>query len=817
MKNKFIVTSCRFHTKEKNKLVITGWFQENQQGENKLLVCLDKKKIPFTIDEKEIMSGEKKTREGVYITKQYLLWINLPRSWKECHTLDVKNFYQGVGEDAFSISMARLEKLGKKINKYVEVGEATSDGFQITGWYVNTGNVQMSFRDKSGNNYPVTVSRKRRPDVRRVYPECSEEDIIGFTASYVGKIPSKIQVHFEEGEKSSDYTVIFHQSSVKKYVDTVGAVIEKAKAYYQQFGAKETALRVVEKVTKRDLGNYQAWFKYHSPSLKDLNEQRSKKFTYSPCISIVVPLYNTPKKYLVEMIESVRKQSYENWELCLSDGSGADSSISHILKRYEAKDKRIKVVYNQRALYISENTNEALKIATGDYIAFADHDDLLAPNALYECVCALNDDPQIDILYTDEDKVDMRGKQHFMPHFKPDFNIDMLRSVNYICHLFVVRRTIYQKVGMLNPEFDGAQDYDFVFRCVEESTNIKHIPKILYHWRAHRDSTAENPESKNYAFKAGARAIQAHYERVGILATVYETENKGIYRSKYQLKEKPLVSVIIPNKDHIGDLDKCISSLENKCTYKNLEYIIVENNSTEQSTFDYYRDLEEKNPKAKVVFWEGEGFNYPSINNYGVQKASGEYLLFLNNDTEIINEECIDELVGYCMRDDVGAVGARLYYEDGTIQHAGVIIGLGGIAGHVFPGYEHNELGYFGRIVMAQDYSAVTAACLMTKREVFQQVGGFDEKLAVAFNDVDLCLKIREAGYLIVYNPYAELNHYESKSRGYEDTDKKVKRFNSEVRIFAERWNHILSQGDPYYNSNLTLDRGDFSLIDDGI
>ena len=367
---------------------------------------------------------------------------------------------------------------------------------------------------------------------------------------------------------------------------------------------------------------------------------------------------------------------------------------------------------------------------------------------------------------------------------------------------------------MLNPEFDGAQDYDFVLRCVEKSEHIHHIPKILYHWRAHKDSTAENMETKEYALEAGKKAIQAHLDRMNIPADVVQKTDRGLcyYRSKYRIFSQPMISIIIPNKDHVKDLEKCISSIETKATYKNVEYIIVENNSEKEETFAYYKELEKKNPKAKVVFWDGTGFNYPAINNFGVEKASGEYLLFLNNDTEIVNEDCLEELLGYCMREDVGAVGARLYYEDGSIQHAGVIVGLGGVAGHAFTDFPHESPGYFGRIVMAQDYSAVTAACMMMRKSVYKEVGGFDPKWEVAFNDVDLCLKIRKAGYLIVYNPYAELMHYESKSRGYEDNEEKIERFNTECENFIEKWDEFLSKGDPYYSPNLTLDKNDFSL-----
>ena len=534
-------------------------------------------------------------------------------------------------------------------------------------------------------------------------------------------------------------------------------------------------------------------------------------FPVQPKMSIVVPLYKTPEEYLKKMIASVEQQTYSNWELCLSDGSGADSPLTEILNEYEKKDSRIRVVRNEMPLQISDNTNQALDIVTGDWIAFMDHDDTLTHDALYECVKAINEDPEIDMIYSDEDKISMDGKEFFQPHFKSDFNIDMLRGTNYFCHLTVVKKELYQKAGNLRGEYDGAQDYDFVLRCVEHVRKVKHIPRVLYHWRAHKDSTAENPESKLYAFEAGARAVQAHYDRVGIHAKVESTKYLGIYRSKYYFDERPLVSVIIPNKDHIEDLDKCISALEGKATYKNLEYIIVENNSEKEETFEYYEALKQKNPKVQVVTWEG-AFNYSAINNFGVSYAKGEFYLFLNNDTEIINEDCIEELLGYCLRPDVGAVGARLFYEDGTIQHAGVIIGLQGVAGHPCNGEPHESPGYFGRAIIAHDCSAVTAARVMVKRNVFEEVGGFDPKLAVAFNDIDFCLKIRKAGYLIVYNPYAQLYHYESKSRGQEDTEEKIRRFQGEIETFHEKWYDVLLKGDPYYNPNLTLTETNFGL-----
>ncbi len=812
MENKFFVTTCRFHTKVKNKLLIIGWFYQNGIKNNELLVCLDRKKIPFTMEKVDIGRSTLKTRDGILITKQYFLWIDLPKSWRECRRLEVKNFYQGAGGTAFSVPVSNLREIEGIMQRYIDSVQAGEDGFEISGWYIDRGGMELSFADMSGAEYPVEMKHQDRPDVQKMYPENTEEEVVGFVASYQGSVPKKIYAQFRDAERYEKAAVTLLSSPVQKGAAKIGTAYKKALVYYQQFGITATVFRALDKLSGREAISYKAWLRRHSPSAGALRQQREKKFAFSPKISIVVPLYKTPETYLEEMIESVRKQSYGNWELCLSDGSGEDSPIAHILEKYEHMDGRIKVVYNKEQLKISENTNEALKICTGDYIAFADHDDLLAPNALYECVHLLNQDPSTEIIYTDEDKIDMNGKEHFMPHFKSDFNIDMLCSTNYICHLFVVKREVYEKAGMLNPEFDGAQDYDFVLRCVEQSEKIRHIPRILYHWRAHKNSTAENPESKNYAFTAGMRAIQAHYDRMGIPAKAEETVHKGIYRSRYRVEGTPLISVIIPNKDHISDLEKCIHSLEEKNRYQNLEIIVVENNSEKEETFAYYKELEKRNPKVKVLSWEGKVFNYPAINNFGAEHASGEYLLFLNNDTEIVNEDCIEELLGYCQRSDVGAVGARLYYDDGTIQHAGVIVGLGGVAGHPFSRAVKGDPGYFGRIIMAQDYSAVTAACMLVKACVFRQVKGFDEGYAVAFNDVDLCLRIRKAGYLIVYNPYAEMNHYESKSRGYEDTEEKVKRFHSEISRFEKRWNKFLEHGDPYYNPNLTLDDGNFGL-----
>ena len=812
MENKFLVSVCRFHTNDNQKLVVIGTFQKNLIGDQKLITVMDKRKLQCHLEEREYFASTIRNADGMPITKQYFLWIELPDDWKEYGRLRVIQFSGKRSSCVMDIPVKKLYKAQKRLPKFVDKGYIEKNGFLINGWYIDNGTTELKFLDPEGREIEPDVKKRSRRDVLKAYPESREEDVIGFSARFMGEVPKKVRVCFKSSEKYAEYTVVFQPTLIEKVQEKSDNILRKTKAYYQRNGIIPTFERAIDKLKGKDDLTYGEWLKLHSPGRKELNAQKECQFSYQPKISIVVPLYKTPEDYLKEMIQSVKDQSYSNWELCLSDGSGANSPIKKALENYQAGDQRIKVVSHKEALQISENTNEAIRMASGDFIAFADHDDLLAPNALFECVKALNENMSTEMIYTDEDKVDLDGKKHFMPHFKPDFNIDMLRSMNYICHLLVVKASLQREVGGFNSEFDGAQDYDFVLRCVEKTKNIVHIPKVLYHWRAHANSTSKNPESKNYAFEAGKRAIQAHYDRIGLNAVVEETKYKGLYRTRYILSDAPLVSVIIPNKDHIQELDKCIRSLEEKNDYRNIEYIIVENNSQEHKTFEYYKNLEETCPRAKVIYWDKEGFNYPAINMCGVENAKGEYLLFLNNDTEIINPDCVEELLGYCMRDDVGAVGARLYYEDGTIQHAGVVVGLGGVAGHSFVGFDHDAQGYFRRIIAAQDYSAVTAACVMIKRSVFEEVGGFDEQYAVAFNDVDLCLKIRQAGYLIVYNPYAELMHYESKSRGLEDTEEKVERFRSEIELFQSRWKEFLMKGDPCYSPNLTLDKNDFSL-----
>lgn len=587
-------------------------------------------------------------------------------------------------------------------------------------------------------------------------------------------------------------------------------MIQKGLRYLKHYGVKEFWVRLHERFEPEEVP-YGPWYEQYIPTREELEKQRKKKWNYGPKISVIVPAYKTPEAFLRQMMDSLLAQTYANWELCIANASPEDASMEYVLKEYAKKDSRILWKKLEENKGIAENTNEAFAMATGEFAGLLDHDDLLAPNALYEFAKALETEPDIDVLYTDEDKV--RGDEvleHFQPHLKPDFNIDLLRSNNYICHFFVVRKSLLEKTRGFRREYDGAQDYDFIFRCTQAAGKIHHIPEILYHWRTHQSSTADNPESKLYAFEAGKRAIEENLRQNGLIGEVSHTKDYGFYRVKYPVQGEPLVSIIIPNKDAKEDLEKCIQSILEKSSYTNYEILIVENNSTGEEIFSYYKELSE-NSKIRLLRWKRE-FNYSAINNYGAKKAKGDYLLFLNNDTEVISPDWIEEMLGFCQRPDTGIVGARLYFGNNTVQHAGTVIGIGGIAGHMFTDMPRERSGYMHKAAIIQDLSAVTAACMMVRRQVFDEVQGFEEQLSVAFNDVDFCLRVREKQYLVVYDPYVELYHYESKSRGAEDSKEKVRRFQSEIEFMRCRWETLLKKGDPYYNKNLSLVKWNYSL-----
>ncbi len=541
--------------------------------------------------------------------------------------------------------------------------------------------------------------------------------------------------------------------------------------------------------------------------------QKETEFSEDITFSIVVPLYNTPKRFLVEMIESVQAQTYEKWELCLADGSTEEfQSVENICRKYIEKDTRIKYKRLSENLGISGNTNACLEMATGEYLALFDHDDLLHESVLYYYMKEICD-KGADFLYCDELTFVKRRKKITVIHYKPDFAIDNLRANNYICHFTVFSRELYEMVGGFRSEFDGSQDHDMILRLTEKAKCIVHIPKILYFWRGHANSVAANIGSKTYAIDAGKRAVGEHLERCGYKATVESVEaHPAMYKINYEIIDNPLVSILIPNKDGVELLRQCVESILAKSTYGNYEIVIVENNSTEEETFQYYEELS-KCDKVKIVTFQTDGtFNYSKINNYGAKYCAGEHLILLNNDIEVISPEWIQEMLMYSQRKEVGAVGAKLYYPNDTIQHGGIILGALTLAGHSHRHFEREHPGYMGRLAYAQNMTACTAACLMLKKSVYEEIEGLDETFAVAFNDIDLCMRIRAREYLICWTPFAELYHHESVTRGEEDTPEKRARFVGEVERFQKRWKKELEAGDPYYNTNLTLDREDFGF-----
>lgn len=578
--------------------------------------------------------------------------------------------------------------------------------------------------------------------------------------------------------------------------------------FFLRFGVRAALKQIFTKDKVFDtIVSFRKYFKLVMPTKKEIDFQKGYRFAKNMTFSIVVPLYNTPLNFLKQMIESVKGQSYPHWQLCLADGSDEGFSyVKECCKAYVSSDSRILYKKIGKNLGIAENTNAALDMATGDYIALFDHDDLLSPTALFEYMKVI-EEIGADFIYSDEMTFenDNINEVTFI-HCKQDYAPDTLLSCNYICHFSVFSAKLREKVGYFLNEYNGSQDYDYILRLTEKAKKIYHIPKILYYWRSSENSAAKDVRVKPYFFVAGKRAILAHLGRIGLEAQVEEGLHYSLYRVKYKIKDNPKISIIIPNKDHSLDLKNCVDSILDRSSYENFEILIVENGSSFE-TLDFYKVLQKQDKRIKVITYDG-GFNYSLINNFAVNFAKGEHYLFLNNDTEVISKDWIQEMLMYSQRDDVGAVGAKLYYKDDTIQHAGVFLKIGGVAGHGHKGIPRNNLGYAGRAAIVQNVSAVTAACMMVSKKAFNSVNGFDKEFRVSFNDVDFCLRLRESGYLNVFTPYAEVYHYESKSRGYSDSDpKSYATMTYESELMYKRWAKYYKgkKEDPYYNPNLTL------------
>ena len=803
---------------------INGWILSTEDDTVQVFSVLNGKQIyhkRFAVERPDVQKKFK--RKNVRLKSGFDIQVDLEETVPEEYILYVKK--NGVTQKLYTLDRNDFEEIEDRKSLTLNIDGIYIDKAHIVvnGWSVSQTDRDIEYKvtDNLGNDVETSLELRKRQDLYKLRLTDKKHILCGFKATFLY-------------EEDKEYTLKVSDTVDEKTVDLVPEELWKAHRYEARKGflfqaLKKAKVKNLIKVYRyiaenglKGLGNYlverinsnvkhyDEWFKENQLTEKEIEAQKNKKFDYEPKISIVVPTYNTPLKFLKEMVESLENQTYSNWELCIGDGSEGNQELEEALKAYQEKDKRIKYKILPKNMGISGNTNGALELATGEYVGLLDHDDALAINALYEVVNALQE-TDYDVIYTDEDMTSYDMKVHKDPKFKPDFSMDLLCSHNYITHFFVVKTEIIKKIGGFRSEFDGSQDYDLIFRCVEEAKQIKHIPKILYYWRMHENSVAGNPASKMYAYEAGKRAIEEHFKRTGVSAKVEHTELWGMYHVIYDTPGDPLVSIIIPNKDHIEDLEKCVSSIQEKSSYRNIEFIIVENNSEKEKTFAYYEELEKRYDNVKVVYWKKE-FNYSAINNFGVQYANGDYLLFLNNDTEIINDTAISEMLGCCMREDVGIVGAKLLYEDDTIQHAGVVIGIGGFAGHVFVGLDKDDYGYMVRPRINCNYSAVTAACMMTSKEDFLSVGGFTEEFAVALNDVDYCLKIREKGKWVVYNAFSLWHHYESKSRGYEDTPEKIRRFENEISKFQKRWKTLLEEGDPFYNPNFSLEKEPFNL-----
>ncbi len=590
------------------------------------------------------------------------------------------------------------------------------------------------------------------------------------------------------------------------------AALKKIARVVQSQLLSSTAVGIEEAAQSRD-PKYQKWLEQNYPQPETLSKIREAclALAYQPLVSVIVPVYNPEQNFLRQAIESVIAQAYPNWELCLADDCSTKPYVKEILTEYAAKDERIKIVLRQENGHICHASNSALEIATGEYIALLDHDDLLAPHALAEVVKLLNQHPEADFIYSDEDKVDEHNI-HKDPYFKPDWCPDSFLSRMYTCHLGVYRRSLVTEVGNFRVGFEGSQDYDLVLRVTEKTNNIFHIPDVLYHWRIHFQSTAAYAEAKPYAYDAGQKAIFEAIARRGEPGEVIiKPDFPGVYTIRYQIKEPKLVSIIIPTKDLGATLDVCLRSIFTKTTYPNYEVIVIDNGSVEPETQDCFLSWQQQQPDRFQVYQYNIPFNYSQINNYGVEKARGDYLLFLNNDTEIITPDWLEAMVEQAQRPSIGAVGSLLLYPDDTVQHAGVVLGIGGVAGHSHKNFHVSQSGYISQLVSTNNYSAITAACLMCRRGVFESVGGFEEQLAIAFNDVDFCLKIISHGYRNIYLPHVALYHYESKSRGYEDTPAKQTRFAGEINYMRQKWQELCDR-DPCYNPNLTKTHEDYSL-----
>lgn len=804
--SRFVVREGHFHIADKDSYVLTGWFEggslpDGVPAQELFTVYLDHEKLGIQVLCFEDESVRQKyAKFDMEVAKEYVIIAKLPGDLSGYRRLIL---CLADGRHVFERRVALLRKLQGQLNFRITSIQTAGAGCVVTGWAASQKPIKINVFDKANVPMKCEVSHFPKPDVVLEHREADTLYNSGFSVTVPVTGRKKMVLQITNGE----YSVMRTFSPVDK--NRIRLYIKKANYFLKRNGIKKACKRAVNELYELigDTGNYMKWRKKNMPSQKELERQRHEQGTFCPCIYVITPYQDF--LHFTGAALSLKKQTYQNWKWVLACSQDEEEKLREKL-RAQIPEEKLLIVSAQTKESFQHETARALQAAVLDmqphdgsqaWITFLSPSDTLEPDALYSCVKLFEKNPRMDMCYTDEDQISEDGRTYREPVFKSDFNIDMLRGMNYLGHLVLLRGELVKKLSPWNPSYGEDVSYDYYLRAVETAGCIGHLQRVLYHKR-------ENSRQSRYA---GDVVINAHYKRLGIPAVAKPSQTPGIYHTVYQWDETPLVSVNIPNKDHIDDLDTCVQSVLAKCTYPNYEIVIIENNSTQESTFAYYKKLQEQDKRIRVVYWK-EAFNYSKITNFGVAHSRGEYILLMNNDTEVINPDFMEEMLGYCMREDVGICGARLFYFDDTIQHAGVIVGLGGICGEAFQGFPKENGGYENRIFCPQDYSAVTAACLMTKKSVFEETGGMDEQLQVAYNDIDYCLKVRRTGRLVVYNPFAMLHHYEYKSRGAEDTAEKLARYQREVERFTTRYADMISAGDPYYNPNLTRRYQDFSL-----
>lgn len=732
-----------------------------------------------------------------------------------------------------SLKLIPLNDLKKSENGWISFG--TDPSFLIDGTFISGWN-ELSWKSNAGDSIPLKMYWDNGEGFSEGRSLIIGEIVTGYsnTKTYLYIPDEALAIRLDPGEKEMEFS--FTHLKVKK-VSRIFIIMKAFKNYciqrgygYRGIGSlTRKALNVIKtrgikaiwvnaKHTLEYNGNnttndYNKWLDKNGVLEKDVSQinDEIEAFEYKPLISIILPVYNVEELWLRKCIDSVLAQYYSNWELCISDDASTKLHIKKVLEEYKARDSRIKVVYRTENGHISRSSNSALEIATGEFIALLDHDDELTLDALFENVSLINRFRDADVIYSDEDKISTKGER-FSPFFKPDWSPDLLLSQMYICHLTVYRKSLVDQVGGFREGYEGSQDFDLILRVTELTNNIYHIPKILYHWRAIQSSTASSGSSKDYTHIAGLKAVKDAVTRRKLPAIVESIEgHSNVYLTRFEPVGNPKISIIIPTKNMHSVLKTCLDSIFTKTKYPNFEVVIIDNGSTEQEVFDLYKYWEAQEKERFKVYVLDIPFNYSKLNNFGAEKADGDLLLLLNNDVEVITEDWLQEMAGQAIRPEVGAVGACLYYPDKSLQHGGVVLGIGGVAGHSHKYFDSEHSGYYRRLKIISNYTAVTAACLMIKKKVFFEVGGLEEHLQVAFNDVDFCLKIHVKGYYNIWLPHVKLFHYESKSRGHEDTPEKQARFRSEIEWMRKQWGDILDN-DKFYNPNLTKEREDFSL-----